>query len=92
MTEVGPEKATVKFVLFFDLDKSTCVDRCLQRGAAGSGRTDDNKESLEKRFVTYMKDTMPIIEHFRSNGLVREIDAANAVEGVYKEVKSKCKF
>ena len=39
-----------------------------------------------------MNDTMPIIEHFRSNGLVREIDAANAVEGVYEEVKSKCKF
>ena len=47
--QVGPEKANVKFVLFFDCDKSTCVDRCLQRGALGSGRTDDNRDSLEKR-------------------------------------------
>lgn len=79
-------------MLFFDCAKSTCVDRCLQRGAAGSGRTDDNRESLEKRFVTYMNDTMAIIEHFRSNGLVREIDAANVVDDVYTEVKSKCAF
>jgi len=92
MAEVGPEKANVKFVLFFDCDKSTCVDRCLQRGAAGSGRTDDNRESLEKRFNTYMNDTMPIIEQFRSNGLVRELSANKAVEEVYIEVKSKCEF
>ena len=35
--------------------------RCLGRGAAGSGRTDDNEESLRKRFVTYEQATMPII-------------------------------
>ena len=35
--------------------------RCLGRGAAGSGRTDDNEESLRKRFVTYEEATMPII-------------------------------
>ena len=39
-----------------------------------------------------MNDTMPIIEHFRSKGLVMEIDAANVVEDVYTEVKSKCEF
>jgi len=91
MEEVG-DKANIKFVLFFDCDKSTCVDRCLQRGAAGSGRTDDNRESLEKRFVTYMESTMPIIDQFRSKGLVREITANKDVTAVYTEVKSKCEF
>lgn len=29
----------------------TCVQRCLGRGAAGSGRSDDNPDSLKKRSV-----------------------------------------
>ena len=44
------------------------------------------------RFVTYMNSTMPIIEEFRSKGLVREITANKAVDDVYIEVKSKCAF
>ncbi|XP_038574338.1 UMP-CMP kinase isoform X2 [Micropterus salmoides] len=41
-------KADVKFVLFFDCGNEVCIDRCLERGKS-SGRTDDNRESLEKR-------------------------------------------
>lgn len=34
----------------------TCVQRCLGRGASGSGRSDDNPESLKKRSVnTFVK-------------------------------------
>lgn len=28
------------------------MDRCLKRGQAGSGRSDDNEESLKKRYYT----------------------------------------
>lgn len=34
---------------FFSFNLQACVERCLQRGAAGSGRSDDNIESLKKR-------------------------------------------
>ena len=84
--EVGSEKANVRCVLFFTCDEKTCVDRCLKRGAAGSGRSDDNEESLRKRFVTYLSATMPIVEEFRSHGLVREIDANRSIEDVFVDV------
>lgn len=83
--EVG-DQAKVKAVLFFDCDEKVCVDRCLQRGAAGSGRTDDNEESLRKRFVTYINDTMPIIDIFRTQGLVKQINANRAKEEVFEDV------
>jgi len=85
-SEVGGDKASVTRVLFFNCDEKVCVDRCLQRGAAGSGRSDDNEESLRKRFVTYLKDTMPIIEEFRELGLVLEIDANRSKEDVFADV------
>lgn len=65
----------------------TCMERCLKRGAAGSGRSDDNEESLKKRFVTYINGTMPIIEHYDALGLVKKIDATQTSDQVFEEVK-----
>ena len=84
--EVPKEKANVMRVLFFECDEKSCIDRCLQRGAAGSGRTDDNEESLRKRFVTYLNATMPIVQVFREQGLVKQIDANRSIEEVFKDV------
>ena len=38
-------------------------------------RSDDNEESLKKRFVTYEQATMPIIQHFEGQSLVSKLDA-----------------
>lgn len=84
--EMG-DKTVVKFVLFFHCSQETCMNRCLQRGAAGSGRSDDNEESLKKRFQTYVSDTMPIIEYYDSLNLVKKIDASQSPEAVFDEVQ-----
>ena len=71
------------------------------RGAAGSGRTDDNEESLRKRFVTYEQATMPIIRwetiavclkfnfcrHFEKLNLVHQLDATKSPDEVFAEVE-----
>lgn len=79
-------KANVKFVLFFDCTEETCVARILKRGET-SGRSDDNMESLKKRFNTYVESTMPIIEHFDEKKMVQKIDASQSVESVFDAVK-----
>ncbi|XP_064116135.1 UMP-CMP kinase-like [Macrobrachium nipponense] len=84
--EMG-EKVNLKFVLFFNCPLEVCTQRCLDRGAAGSGRSDDNIESLKKRFDTYMNATMPIIEHYEGMGLVRTLDAGKTPEEIFEEVK-----
>jgi UMP-CMP kinase len=81
------EKVNLQFVLFFDCPQETCTERCLSRGQAGSGRTDDNLESLKKRFDTYLNDTMPIIKHYEAQDLVRRIDATRNAEQVFEDVK-----
>ncbi|XP_015600645.1 UMP-CMP kinase isoform X2 [Cephus cinctus] len=64
------DKATVKGVLFLDCNEQICTQRCLARGQAGSGRTDDNEECLRKRHQTYVTMTMPIIQYYEKLGLV----------------------
>lgn len=80
-------KADVKFVLFFDCSNEVCIERCLDRGKS-SGRTDDNRESLEKRIKTYLQSTRPIIEQYEKQGKVRTIDASRSVDEVFADVKT----
>ncbi|XP_053549482.1 UMP-CMP kinase [Bombina bombina] len=79
-------KAEVSFVLFFDCDNETCIDRCLERGKS-SGRSDDNRESLEKRIQTYLQSTRPIIDLYEQTGKVRKVDASKSVDQVFVEVQ-----
>jgi UMP-CMP kinase len=81
------EKVEFVFVLFFECSEDLCVDRCLKRGQAGSGRSDDNLESLKKRFVTYVNDTMPIINFYKTLNKVEQIDASPDAETVYNKVR-----
>uniref|UniRef100_W5MVR9 UMP-CMP kinase n=2 Tax=Lepisosteus oculatus TaxID=7918 RepID=W5MVR9_LEPOC len=79
-------KANVKFVLFFDCSNEVCIERCLERGKS-SGRTDDNRESLEKRIQTYLQSTKPIIDQYETQGKVRRVDASGSVEEVFVDVQ-----
>ena len=84
----APKTVSVKNVLFFQCSQDTCLLRCLKRGENGSGRADDDKEILKKRFVTYENSTLPIIEYYRKLDLLIEIDANNAVDNVFKQLTS----
>lgn len=81
------EKVDVKFVLFFDCSDDVCVRRCLDRGAAGSGRSDDNEESLRKRMRTFENDTLPIVDQYRKWSKVRDVDASREPDQVYADVR-----
>ncbi|XP_064194395.1 UMP-CMP kinase [Anguilla rostrata] len=85
-SKVMDGKADVRFILFFECGNQVCIDRCLERGKS-SGRTDDNRESLEKRIQTYLQSTRPIIELYEKQGKVRSVDASRDVDEVFADVK-----
>ena len=74
---------SVEFVLFFDCPESVMEERLIKRGQT-SGRTDDNPESIRKRFRTYLDSTMPVIQHFAQQQKVRQVSATDSVDAVYK--------
>ena len=47
-----------------------------------SGRSDDSEEILAKRLKSFNRDTLPVFEYFKSQGLYQKIDA----NGTYEEV------
>lgn len=75
------------FVLFFDCPEETMRERLLNRGKT-SGRVDDNEAAIVKRFKTFVKDSMPVINHYASLGKVRTVNSTASIENVYSSVRS----
>ncbi|XP_045481637.1 UMP-CMP kinase-like [Harmonia axyridis] len=80
------KRINLSFVLYFDCPLETCTERCLARGAAGSGRSDDNLESLQKRVKTFLSETEPIIQHYKAMDMVKTVDATKTENEVFEEV------
>ena len=57
------EKVDTPFILHLECSQEVMTNRLLERGKT-SGRSDDNIESIKKRFVTYENETKEIIKYF----------------------------
>lgn len=55
--------------------------------AETSGRSDDNKETIIKRFQNYVNATKPVIEMYTKFGKVREIDGSKDINSIYAETR-----
>lgn len=62
------------------------IDRILERSKT-SGRADDNRESLTKRFVTFRETSMPVVEYYRKLNLCENVDASHDIPVVYEGIK-----
>mmetsp|Transcript_115183 Transcript_115183/g.325456 ORF Transcript_115183/g.325456 Transcript_115183/m.325456 type:complete len:363 (+) Transcript_115183:68-1156(+) len=77
---------TVKFCLFFDCSEASMEQRLLKRGET-SGRSDDNIETIRRRFVIFQQETIPVVDHFAYEGLLRRVDANRDIEKVWHEIR-----
>ncbi len=59
--------------------------RLLDRGRE-SGKSRDKMETITKRMSTYEQSTRPLIDIFRGQGKVREVDANRPVSDVFEEI------
>ena len=69
----------IKAVIDLYVDDAVSKKRVLNRK---SGRSDDSEEILAKRLKSFNRDTLPVFEYFKSQGLYQKIDA----NGTYEEV------
>ena len=49
-------------------------------------RADDNIETVRARMATYEKQTRPLIEYYKSSGLLRTVDGIGEPEEIYKKI------
>ena len=59
--------------------------RLLKRGVS-SGRSDDNAESIIKRFRTFVSESMPVMDELERRGVVHKVNAEAGADEVYSRV------
>ena len=50
-------------------------------------RADDNKKTVIERFETYLEKTYPILEYYKKQNLLKEINGESEIDQIYKEIK-----
>ena len=74
------------FVLFLSAPEDTMLGRLLERGKT-SGRSDDNVESIKKRFRTFEDTSMPVVDMYRNGDKVRQVESIKPIDEVYQDIK-----
>jgi adenylate kinase len=73
-------------VLDFEIPDEIAVQRLLGR-AAVEGRSDDLPDLIRHRLDVYHEKTEPLVEYYRTRGLLVPIHADRSVEEVFSEVQ-----
>ena len=50
-------------------------------------RQDDRPESFKVRLDDYRKKTLPLVDYYRKEGVVKEIDALDSIENVFQHIQ-----
>ncbi|MBI1812192.1 nucleoside monophosphate kinase [Candidatus Peregrinibacteria bacterium] len=83
MKDAGREFRAIHFLL----DPETGVQRILGR-AKVEGRADDaNEKVIRRRMKTFVEKTMPVIERYKKEGKMTEIEGNRGMEEVYEDLK-----
>ncbi len=74
--------------LALTVDVDAVVER-LQRRAEIEGRADDNADSVRRRMDVYEEQTAPLLEHYRSQGLLVEVSGAGEIAEVAAAIEAR---
>jgi len=72
-------------VLFFDCPEEVLEARLLGRN---QGRSDDNIETIKKRFKVFVEQSLPVISYYEKLGKVHRINTNRPVDEIYREVRT----
>jgi len=74
-----------KYCMFFECSETVMEERLLKR-AETSGRSDDNIETIKKRFRTFVEQTVPVCDLYEKRGVLRKINAERDIDAISADV------
>lgn len=72
-------------VLSFDCPFDVLEQRLKER-AKSSDRSDDNPETMRKRFDTFQEQSKPVIDHYTKQGKCHHISAVDGPDEIFEKV------
>jgi len=77
----------IDFVFFLNVNKETIIER-IQKRKILENRSDDELETILKRYDTYMKTTRPVLDFYSKNSNFHEIDGSDEIEQITNKIDS----
>ena len=75
----------INFILFLNVDKDTILNRIEKRKILEK-RSDDDSNTILKRYETYMKTTKPVLDFYSKNANFHEIDGGLKIEEITSKI------
>lgn len=72
-------------VIFLAIPQDTSLERLLKRAQMES-RSDDTAATIRHRLEVYQEQTTPVIEFYRRQGLVLDIDGTPDIQTIFKNI------
>ena len=75
----------IDHIFFLNVNKDTIIRRIEKRKIL-ENRTDDDTETILRRYDTYMKTTRPVLDFYTKNSNFHEIDGSLEIDQITKEI------
>jgi adenylate kinase len=75
----------IKLIFFLNVDKETIIKRIEKRKIIEK-RTDDDSDTLLKRYETYMETTRPVLDFYTKKNNFHEIDGSMEIDEITSKI------
>ena len=79
-------KQKIDFIFFLNVNKDTIIKR-IERRKILEKRSDDDLNTILKRYDTYMETTRPVLDFYSSRGYFYEIDGSEKIEAISSKIE-----
>ena len=77
----------IDHIFFLNVNKDTIIERIEKRKIL-ENRSDDNTDTLVKRYDTYMETTRPVLDYYSRNPNFHEINGTQEIDQITKEIEA----
>ena len=83
---LASSKQNIDFIFFLNVNKETIIKRIEKRKILEK-RSDDNLNTILKRYDTYMETTRPVLDFYSKNSNFYEIDGSQEIEVISSKIE-----
>ena len=76
---------SIDLILFLNVDKETILKR-LEKRKILENRSDDETDTIVRRYETYMKTTQPVLNFYSENPNFKEIDGSLEIDEITRKI------
>lgn len=81
---LGKKEKTLDALIQLEVPQVELINRILTRG---EGRTDDTPEKIKTRLQVYREETQPVLNHYKKQNIVEEVDGMGSIEEIFSRIK-----